>query len=86
MYWRLSRGPNDTPAFNYERLARPNSALILVALIGAALLIVPATTSRSAGAYRANRFLYRRWIFLGAQIGLIIPIVFAACSTWAPLR
>lgn len=60
-------------------------------MIAIALLILPATTSLALGEYpasphslsRATRF--RRWIFLGMKVALVLPIVFCGTFDLAPL-
>jgi len=82
-------GPFEDLIYDSER--RPALIFAHSLMIVIALLVLPATTPLSLGEYpatprspaRARRL--RRWIFLGAKIVLILPIVSCGSFDLAPL-
>lgn len=72
-------------------LAHPQPILAHLLILFIALLILPATTSLSMGEYpvdacsSARALKYRRWMFFGIKVALILPISFLGTFDLAPI-
>jgi hypothetical protein len=73
---RLPEGPVTTAIANTFPRSPTHSFLLMIAM---SCLILPVITSFSLGDYPARKYRLRRWLFLAAKIGLILPVVYAGC-------
>jgi hypothetical protein len=75
--WRIvlpnRHGGRD--AFRFVSLDTRQSLLIHIGMLGLALLILPVATTLHLGEYPSG-VAFRRWLFLGGKVALLIVIVF----------
>ena len=84
--WHISV-PNLPGKFDCASLEGDQPIEVHLLILAMALLILSATTSFHLGEYPAlaRRPRFRRWLFLGAKVGLVVPVVIFGSLSLAPL-